>query len=111
MASQLLEFTSGGQRLISGNPWSGRQPPTLIEIRAAGTNSGSVYVGLSGGFTINSGRFGLSGASLMDGTPIAPGGLYTVPRSILHGSGTYNIFVNPDANCSGQARLYFEGRF
>jgi hypothetical protein len=137
MPSQLLALLSGAPYtpLISGNPWSGRPNPIGgIQVRASPINSGSIYISLSGAFvfsgvvglmpasggpTINSGTFALSGSAIsgyggnMDGMVLAPGDSYYIPHiAILNqgvNSGVYQLCVSCDSTCSGQARVFWEG--
>lgn len=109
MPSTIVGFVSGGQRLYSGNPYSGRAAPVGgVQLVAWNANSGNVYVGLSGGVTVLSGGFALSGGGMRDGIPLAPGSAYFVPRSALLTSGQINIWLAPDVACSGQARVFWE---
>jgi hypothetical protein len=111
MPGAVIGFFSGGQLLISGGNYSGgiaSKPQGKIELAAWGSNSGTVYVALSGGVTIRSGGYPLSGGGLMDGFPLAPGDTYTIPKIALTVSGVFNIFVAPEAACSGQARVFWE---
>jgi hypothetical protein len=120
MPSVLIDNNqSGGMPLISGNPWSGRapQPQSALVIKAARSNSGNVYVGFSGGVTVLSGGYPLSGGGMRDGMPIGPGGVYQIPRSVFTAGGTsgvyansggFGIYVAEDAQCSGQGRVYWE---
>ena len=121
-------FLSGATQIISGNPWSGQlEPKGTIRLwwicAASGANC---YIALSGGgpplsggfMTYNSGGMLLSGGAasgMLDGIPIAPGGIaeYDVPKLGLGStggttSGTYNLFANCDPAASGIGRLYFE---
>lgn len=101
---------SGPQQVISGNPWSGfrRNPLTGIQFKLSRIASGSVYLGLSGNVTLNSGGLFLSGPSYSDGTEVGPGDAYFIPALAFQTSGTYNVYARHDAACSGQARLFFE---
>lgn len=107
----MLGNRSGGDPLISGNPWSGfnaQFPLGGIQLGLDKDASGSVYVALSGGVTIKSGGFFLSGGGLMDGVQVKPGGSYFIPRSATGPSGSITIFVACDPAASGQARLYYD---
>jgi len=99
---------SGGQPLWSGNAFSGyRQPPvSQLLLKAAASNSGSIHVGFSAGFTITSGRFPLSGDGLLDGIPIAPGGEMTIPKIALR-SGVAPL-VRTEAAGSGRDRIFYQ---
>jgi hypothetical protein len=118
MPSTLLgnPYLSGGQLIVSGNPWSGQiRPVGGIQLFLATNSSGNAYITLSGGVrpasggpTINSGGFFLSGGGLMDGMPLGPGASYFIPRIGTGPSGVINIYANCDQACSGQARLYYE---
>ena len=125
MASFLLGFKSGGNNLLSGSYFSGQgglHPVGGIQLRADKSNSGAIYVAFSGGMTIGSGGLNLSGfanmSGAMDGSPIYAGDGYFVPKLIFNtppgssgfigNSGNPGIFVNPDAACSGAARIYVE---
>lgn len=110
---------SGGMPLISGNPFSGQQyaPQSVLVIKASRTNSGAIYVGLSGGVTVLSGGFALSGGGQRDGMEVGPGGSYSVPRMAFDKggisgsfavSGGFGIYVACDPACSGQARAFWE---
>lgn len=105
-------FLSGPMPVISGNPWSGtKQPITGIQFVLDRSASGSVYLGLSGGITYNSGAMFLSGGSwsgMLDGIQVAPSASYFIPRMAFQTSGTFNVYAWHDAACSGQARLFFE---
>lgn len=107
----ILDFLSGGTNILSGNYWSGTFAPVGgIQLVAWPANSGNVYVGLSGGVTITSGVFQKSGGpSRLDGVPLAPGATYFIPKlAFSNVSGTPQVFAQPDAACSGQARLFWE---
>ncbi len=123
MPSILVGFASGnlnsgalgGTNILSGNYWSGQgalHPYGGVQIATAPSNSGNLYIGFSGGMTINSGGLNTSGASnfsgAMDGMVLPPGSSYFIPRLAFGTSGTPKLFVQPDAACSGQARVYLE---
>lgn len=120
MPSVLIDNSqSGGMPLISGNPFSGRQyaPQSELIIKASRTNSGSIYVALSGGVTVLSGGFALSGGGQRDGMEIGPGGSYSIPRLAFDKgsasgsfavSGGFGIYVACDPAASGQARVFWE---
>lgn len=116
MPAQRLGFLSGGTNLLSGNYFSGQgayRPVGGVQLRAALTNSGLVYVSLSGGVTIGSGTFQQSGSLLsglgrMDGVPLSPGDPYFIPKTGFNISGSPGVFVQPDANCSGNALITWE---
>lgn len=116
MPSVLLGFLSGGTNVLSGNYFSGQgslKPLGGVQLMAWPNNSGNVYVSLSGGVTILSGTFQqsgslLSGLGAMDGIPLAAGTPYFVQKMAFPVSGSPAIFCQPDANCSGQARIFWE---
>ncbi len=112
MPSVRLPSISGGTNILSGNYFSGQgssRPYSEVRLVAATINSGLVYVALSGGVTVGSGVFPLSGfTGAMDGFPLAPGGRYDVPKAAFRTSGSPAIFVQPDAACSGQAFVSWE---
>ena len=115
MPSCLLTAASGSPfPLISGNFWSGQAPPRPqggVQLKLANNSSGNAYISLSGGCTVNSGSFFLSGVNTTDGFSIAPGDSYWVPRLgavPALSSGSLNIFVTCDPAGSGQSRLFFE---
>ena len=113
MPSILLGVISGGTNILSGNYWSGQggiHPVGGIQLLMNPSNSGIVYVACSGGVTIRSGGFQASGLSGgMDGMPIGPGVGYFIPKlEFIPSSGNPTIFCQPDANCSGQAVVFFE---
>lgn len=108
-------------QIISGNPYSGSwEPVGGIQFYADKANSGNIYIGFSGGgpplsgnfLTRNSGGLPLSGAAMLDGFPIPPGGGYFVPKLAFTNkgltSGVYNMWGLTDAACSGTARLFWE---
>jgi len=104
-------LASGPQIIVSGNPWSGLQvmPQGGIQLKLGSGAAGNVYIGLSGGTTLNSGGLFLSGASgLLDGMPVGPGESYFIPRYAFKTSGTYTVYARHDAAASGIARLYYE---
>jgi hypothetical protein len=79
-------------------------------MRLARNASGNAYVGLSGGVTINSGSYPLSGGGLLDGVILGPGDTYYVPK-LGCSSGTLGIaqiYLEADAAVSGQGRIYWE---
>lgn len=111
---------SGPAQLISGNPFSGRRltPQGGVQMRASASNSGIIFIWMSGGLaasggpTINSGALFASGGSssgMMDGTPLYPGDAAWIPViGCATSSGYLSIFCASDAQSSGQSRLYFE---
>jgi hypothetical protein len=112
MPGAVIGSFSGGQLLISGGNYSGVglafKPAGQVQLTAWKSNSGNVYVAFSGGVTVLSGGFPLSGGGLRDGVPVAPGDTYSVPKLAIPNSGIFNIYVAPDAACSGQARVFWE---
>lgn len=88
-------------RLGYGNPALGG-----VQLRCDITG-GRAYVGLSGGVTIQSGGFTLSGGYL-DGIPMASGDTYFIPRLGLGLSGVPLVYVATDAAASGNGRMYWE---
>lgn len=110
MPSTLLTAASGAPfPLASGDYWSGtgaQHPVGGVNLRLAKNASGNAYVGLSGGTTLNSGGFFLSGNNA-DGFVLHPGDSYFIPR-LAFVSGQMNIYAHCDPACSGQARLYWE---
>lgn len=109
MPSFLLGNRSGGDPVISGNPWSGQLVPagTLL-LHLDRSASGNAYYGFSGGMTIQSGGFFLSGGGLMDGMALNPGESHSIPKYAFRVSGTVNLFAGCDPAASGQGRLYWE---
>jgi hypothetical protein len=116
-------LASGGQQLISGNPWSGQslEPVGGIQLKLDKTASGNAYICLSGagihpgsgGQTLGSGGMFLSGflsSGLMDGVQIGPGEGYFIPALVVKRqlSGNIQIGALVDQAGSGQARLYWE---
>ena len=111
--SILLGNRSGGDQIVSGNPWSGRITPTGgVQIRigtGSGNLSGFAYIGLSGGVTITSGGYFASGLSgMLDGIQLAAGDSYFVPRIGTGVSGNLSIYAACDPLESGLMRLYYE---
>ncbi len=111
MPSYLVGFRSGGELLISGNPWSGNNaqfPVGGVQLELDREASGSIYVAMSGGVTVKSGSFFLSGGGLMDGVQIKPGGSYFIPRIGTGLSGNLTIYIGADPAVSGQGRVYYD---
>lgn len=112
MPSVLLTAASGSPfPIVSGNLWSGQGaqiPRTGVYVYLSPEASGFAYVSLSGGSTVNSGGFFLSGVNTSDGVLLAPGKDRFYPRSLFAPSGTLNLFATCVATASGQARLYWE---
>ena len=114
-------FASGAQIVVSGLYWSGRTAPDTaytqnypqggVYLSLDRSSSGSVYIGLSGGMTFNSGGAQLAGGAfsgMLDGVQLIPGGNRFIPRICCGLSGQLGIWAWADPACSGQARLYFE---
>lgn len=112
MPSAVVSNASGAPfPLISGNFWSGNNafhPYGGVQLKTAPYNSGNVYIGLSGGVTIASGGFMLSGVNTTDGMIMGPGDSYFVPKLAMQNSGIFNIYAGCDAACSGQGRVFYE---
>lgn len=111
MPSSILTPASGAPfPIISGNYWSGQTPRPVggVNLKLHPEASGNAYISLSGGSTVNSGGFLLSGANRSDGMILSPGDTYFVPKLAFTVSGVFNIYATCDAACSGQARLYWE---
>ena len=123
MPSVILGNTSGGQLLISGNPWSGRLMNAGIQLKWVPSpsspprlGSGNAYIALSGNMTTNSGAvLGSGGAAsgMVDGMCLGPGDAYYIEPSVIAnsqgtGSGVFNIYAACDALVSGVGRIYFE---
>lgn len=119
MPSAIIDATSGGVNIVSGNYFSGQgsfKPVGGVKLKAWDSNSGTIYIALSGGVTVLSGMFqasgGLASGGKMDGYPLGRGDTYEVPRLGYSSSGTFSgtcgLFVTPDAACSGQARVFWE---
>ena len=114
MPSTLPGFASGGQPIVSGNPWSGSiAPQGDVRLRLSEGVSGLVYVGValgraSGGITLSSGG-AFSSGGLSDGYEMGPGDEHTVPR--LQCSGQIDkIQVIVPATVSGTMRLFWDVR-
>lgn len=107
LPSFLFGGRSGGDLLVSGNPFSGLPQVYAggIQLRVDRNASGNLYLGFSGGVTINSGGFFLSGGGLNDGMQLGPGDAFLVPPSVLGPSGSFNIYFGGDPAASGFARL------
>ena len=119
MPSVFITNQSGGHLLFSGDMWSGQfRPQGGVQLRADRSNSGNIYVGLSGWVTVRSGDYPLSGGGYtlgqLDGMQIGPGDAYWIPAIGFANkggvtSGTPNIYVACDAAASGGfARLFYE---
>lgn len=103
---------SGPNIIVSGNPWSGKNPKPVDGVQLRWMSSGgNAFIGLSGNFTVTSGGFLLSGGTnsgLGDGMFLAPGDSYFLPKAVCGLSGTYNVFATCDVAASGVGRLFFE---
>ncbi len=123
MPSAIIGNASGGDWVVSGVPWIrgghplspwGSLPPANqlgagIQLRWSPNSSGNLYVGLSGGLTVNSGGFLGSGYSgLLDGVLLGPGDAYFIPRVAASASGLISVFATCDVAASGLGRLYWE---
>jgi hypothetical protein len=102
--------------LISGLATSGYllKPQSFLQIKAAKANSGNIYVALSGGVTVISGTYPLSGgAGLLDGMELCPGDAYAIPATCFPYhvgtiSGQPSIYVMSDLPSSGFSRVFYE---
>lgn len=112
MPSTLLTAASGSPwPLISGNFWSGtgaNHPVGGMQLYLDAASSGAAYVSLSGGTTVTSGGFFLSGGGILDGMKMPPGGAYFIPKMGFNPSGQLSVYVTCDPGCSGQARMFWE---
>ena len=113
MPSMLLggpgSTTSGGICLVSGAQYSGSIVPVGgIQLRIDKNASGNVYIGFSGGITVASGGFRLSGGGNLDGVQFGAGDSYFIPRLGTGMSGFPSVYVSTDAVGSGQTRIYWE---
>lgn len=102
---------SGPQIITSGWPYSGSKanyPIGYVQIRVHPNASGNVYIGYSGGMTLNSGGMFLSGGGINDGMLLGPGDAFAVPRIATGQSGNLSIYFRHDEAASGQARIYYE---
>ena len=111
MPSIQVGFFSGGQVLISGNPWSGTSSPSAyVLLRWDRHAAGDVYISLSGGMHIMSGGSSSSGGTaysgLLDGMQLGPGDTYQVPKPFTGNSGSFNIFAMSDVAASGTHLMY-----
>lgn len=118
MPSTLLGFFSGGNFIVSGNPYSGNAVPyASVLLRNSTASSGAVYIGMmsgailptgqpSAGGTITSGG-NLSSGGMADWFEIPPGGNHTMPRLQCSGQiGKIGALVLPAA--SGFVRLFWD---
>lgn len=102
-------LASGAQQVLSGNIWSGTgvSPQGGVHFQWDINASGSVYLALSGGATLNSGSYFLSGGGLLDGVQLPPGRSYFMPKLAFKTSGEFNVFARHDPAASGN-RLFYE---
>ena len=112
MPSVQIGLVSGGQLILSGNPWSGTVGVQgLVIFRWDNAASGNVYIAFSGGMTVNSGGFSTSGGTahsgLRDGMQLGRGDVYSPPKIAIGPSGSFQVYASPDAAASGN-RLFFE---
>lgn len=108
MPSTLIGAQSGGVQLVSGNFFSGTSwPHGGIQLKASRSNSGHVYVGLSGGVTQTSGG-ALASGGMLDGMEVAPGDAYFIPKLVCSGRATA-VFITCDPTVSGRCRVFWEG--
>lgn len=115
MPSVLLSPASGSPfPLISGNFYSGTgalHPIGSVQLRWAKEASGNAYIGLSGGFNVNSGGVFMSGgvlSGMLDGMVLYPGDAYNIPKVGCGLSGQLGVYATCDATASGVGRLYFD---
>lgn len=112
MPSTLPGFQSGGQPLVSGNPFSGQAIPVGgVQLWSAFDSSGSVYVGVgldlkSGGVTITSGG-AFSSGGMADGMELRPGAAFFVPRLVCSGQ-LDKILLAVPAAVSGRCRIFWD---
>lgn len=101
---------SGPDVMVSGWAWSGKAsyPVGYVQIRTHPNSSGNIFLGYSGGMTMNSGGLFLSGGGLLDGMLLAPGDAFAVPRLATGQSGNLSIYFRGEAATSGQARVFWE---
>ena len=112
MPSCLPGFASGGQAIVSGNPFSGTISPLGgVQLKVAVGISGLVYAGVllglsSGGITQTSGG-AFSSGGLSDGIELANGDAYFVPRLLCSGN-VDKIAVVVPPTVSGTMRVFWE---
>jgi hypothetical protein len=106
MPGAIVTNASGGQNLLSGNYWSGQGWPVPVggvQVVPGPSNSGNLWIGMSGGVTVNSG-------GPMDGVPVKPGQAWFVPRvHLFQGSGSPQLWVACEPSTSGFNSVFFEG--
>lgn len=106
MPSAIPGNTSGGEQLISGNPYNGRSTPytgVMLVLDNYALSGAVVYVGFSGGVTMASGG-GMSSGGLNDGYPLYPGQTQSFP---LPPTGLAGVYLAVPSNYSGQARVFW----
>jgi hypothetical protein len=114
MPSLILTRASGAPfPLVSGDlsvHFSGQMPKPVggVFLHLDRSASGNAYVALSGGSTLLSGGFFLSGLSADPGIVLKPGDSFFVPKLCCGPSGRLDLFGASDAAASGQARLHYE---
>src|SRR5574338_624182 len=101
MPSTLLTRASGSPfPLVSGNFWSGQgtpHPVGSVLLKLDPSASGNAYIALSGGATVTSGGFFLSGGGITDGMLLKPGESYQIPKLALTPiSGVFNVYATCD---------------
>ena len=112
MPSALPGTFSGGQSIISGNPWSGDIGfYGGIRLKVSEAVSGLVYVGValglsSGGVTMTSGG-ALSSGGIRDGYEMGAGDEYFIPRIRVSGQAD-KVLVGVPAAISGTMRVFWD---
>jgi hypothetical protein len=110
-------LASGPQVIISGNYFSGSSgrayPVGGVFFKMPFDASGQVYIGLSGGMSLNSGTALPGGGMLsgqLDGIPLGKSESYTIPALVFksQASGFAGVFARHDPAVSGITRLSFE---
>jgi len=119
MPSTIIGAQSGGVPLWSGNLtlWSGsvvsgsraqaERPVGGLQLLADYANSGTVFIGFSGGVTMRSGG-GLASGGLLDGFPLPPGGTYFPPKLVLRSGMWPTLWVTCGTTTSGYNRVFWE---
>ncbi len=114
MPSTLPGSQSGGQPLVSGNPWSGSIVPAgEVKLKVSESVSGIVYVGVALGLTSAGIVFPAGGAfssgGLSDGMELAAGDEYSIPK--LQCSGQIDrIRLLVASGLSGTMRVFWDVR-
>ena len=112
MPSCLVGHMSGGQLIISGNPYSGRIVPVGgIQFATPQNGGANLYIALSGNMTVSSGVGVASGVSsgFLDGMILRGASTYFIPRICFPVSGTFNVYAMSETPAtSGVPRLYWE---